>query len=122
MMWKKLCITAFAVLCAAIAAVPCVFAEDAPAESSSSSGDSSGSSFLGDAGELHDSVSGNFSDGVDRVSDTLKDTPGALTFNVKDQFPKFIKAATKWIPLPYWWAFEFAIILGFVNALYRRMS
>ena len=77
---------------------------------------------LGDAGELHDSVSGNFSDGVDRVSDTLKDTPGALTFNVKDQFPKFIKAATEWIPLPYWWAFEFAIILGFVNALCRRMS
>ena len=102
--------------------MPCVFAEDAPAESSSSSGDSSGSSFLGDAGELHDSVSGNFSDGVDRVSDTLKDTPGALTFNVKDQFPKFIKAATEWIPLPYWWAFEFAIILGFVNALCRRMS
>ena len=62
------------------------------------------------------------SDGVDRVSDTLKDTPGALTFNVKDQFPKFIKAATEWIPLPYWWAFEFAIILGFVNALCRRMS
>ena len=52
----------------------------------------------------------------------LKDTPGALTFNVKDQFPKFIKAATEWIPLPYWWAFEFAIILGFVNALCRRMS
>lgn len=101
---------------------PLLFAEDAPAESSSSSGDSSGSSFLGDAGELHDSVSGNFSDGVDRVSDTLKDTPGALTFNVKDQFPKFIKAATEWIPLPYWWAFEFAIILGFVNALCRRMS
>ena len=122
MMWKKLCITAFAVLCAAIAAVPCAFAEDAPAESSSSSGDSSGSSFLGDAGELHDSVSGNFSDGVDSVADSLKNSPGEIQYMTKDDFPKFIKEAISFIPLSFWWAFQFAIILGFVNALYRRMS
>lgn len=118
-MWKKLCITACAVFCVALAAVPCAFAEDTSADSSASSEESS---LLGDAGKLHDSVSGNFSDGVDRVSDTLKDTPGELTYNVKDQFPKFIKSAIEWVPLPYWWAFEFAIVLGFVNALYRRMS
>ncbi|WP_455501187.1 hypothetical protein [Gemmiger sp.] len=118
-MWKKLCITVCAVFCVALAAVPYVFADDSSADSSASSEESS---LLGDAGKLHDSVSSNFSDGVDRVTDTLKDPHGALEFNVKDQFPKFIKEATEWVPLPYWWAFEFAIILGFVNALYRRMS
>lgn len=121
-MWKKLCITVCAVFCVTLAAVPCAFADDTPADSSASSGESSDSSFLGDAGELHDSLSGNFSDGVDRVSDSLRDTPGALTYNVKEDFPKFIKSAIEWVPLPYWWAFEFAIILSFVNALYRRMS
>lgn len=126
MMWKKLCITVCAVFCAALAAAPCTFADDSSADSSASSsaasGDTESSSLLGDAGKLGSSVSNNFSSGVDRVSDTLKDTPGALSYNVKDEFPKFIKAAIEWIPLPYWWVFEFAIILGFVNALYRRMS
>ena len=121
-MWKKLCITVCAVFCVVLAAVPCVFADDSSADSSASSDASSESSFLGDASQLHSSVSGNFSDGVDHISDTLKDTPGALSYNVKDQFPKFIKDAIAWVPLPYWWAFEFAIILGFVNTLYRRMS
>ena len=74
------------------------------------------------AAELQGSVSDNFSDGVDSLADTLKSTPGELTYNVKDQFPKFIKQSIEWVPLPYWWAFEFAIVLGFVNALYRRMS
>ena len=113
-MWKKLCITLCAVCFAALAAVPCAFADDTPADSSASSSDtsddSSDSSFLGDAGALHDSVSGNFSDGVDSVADSLND------------FPKFIKEAISFIPLSFWWAFQFAIILGFVNALYRRMS
>ena len=77
---------------------------------------------LGDAAELQGSVSDNFSDGVDSLADTLKSTPGELHYNVKDQFPKFIKQSIEWVPLPYWWAFEFAIVLGFVNALYRRMS
>ena len=121
-MWKKLCITACAVFCAVLAAAPCALAEDSAADSSASSGASSDSSLLGDAGELHDSVSSNFSDGVDHVAGTLEDTPGALSYNVKDQFPQFIKAALDFVPLPFWWVFEFGIILGFVNALYRRMS
>lgn len=65
---------------------------------------------------------GQFSDGVDSLADKLKSTPGELHYNVKDQFPKFIKQSIEWVPLPYWWTFEFAIVLGFVNALYRRMS
>ena len=123
MMWKKLCITLCVVGFAAIAAVPCAFADDAPADSSASSSDTSDdSSFLGDAGALHDSVSGNFSDGVDSVADSLKNSPGEIQYMTKDDFPKFIKEAISFIPLSFWWAFQFAIILGFVNALYRRMS
>lgn len=123
MMWKKLCITLCVVCFAAIAAVPCAFADDASADSSASSSDSSDdSSFLGDAGTLHDSVSGNFSDGVDSVADSLKNSPGEIQYMTKDDFPKFIKEAISFIPLSFWWAFQFAIILGFVNALYRRMS
>ena len=95
-MWKKICITLCAVFCAALAVVPCAFADDSSADSSASS--------------------------VDSLADTLKSTPGELHYNVKDQFPKFIKQSIEWVPLPYWWAFEFAIVLGFVNALYRRMS
>ncbi len=118
-MWKKNCITVCAVFCAALAVVPCAFADDSSADSSASSEESS---LLGDAAELQGSVSDNFSDGVDSLADTLKSTPGELHYNVKDQFPKFIKQSIEWVPLPYWWAFEFAIVLGFVNALYRRMS
>ena len=118
-MWKKICITVCDVFCAALAVVPCAFADDSSADSSASSEESS---LLGDAAELQCSVSDNFSDGVDSLADTLKSTPGELHYNVKDQFPKFIKQAIEWVPLPYWWAFEFAIVLGFVNALYRRMS
>ena len=73
-------------------------------------------------GALHDSVSGNFSDGVDSVADSLKNSPGEIQYMTKDDFPKFIKEAISFIPLSFWWAFQFAIILGFVNALYRRMS
>ena len=94
MMWKKLCITLCAVCFAALAAVPCAFADDSSADSSATSDASSDSSFLGDAGE----------------------------YTTKDDFPKFIKEAISFIPLSFWWAFQFAIILGFVNALYRRMS
>lgn len=126
MMWKKLCITLCVVCFAAFAVVPCAFADDAPVDSSASSSDtsddSSDSSFLGDAGALHDSVSGNFSDGVDSVADSLKNSPGEIQYMTKDDFPKFIKEAISFIPLSFWWAFQFAIILGFVNALYRRMS
>ena len=118
-MWKKICITVCAVFCAALAVVPCAFADDSSADSSASSEESS---LLGDAAELQGSVSDNFSDGVDSLADTLKSTPGELHYNVKDQFPKFIKQSIEWVPLPSWWAFEFAIVLGFVNALYRRMS
>lgn len=95
-MWKKICITACAVFCAALAAVPCVFADDSSADSSVSSEESS---LLGDAAELQGSVSDNFSDGVDSLADTLKSTPGELHYNVKDQFPKFIKQSIEWVPL-----------------------
>lgn len=122
MMWKKLCITLCAVCFAALAVVPCAFADDSSADSSATSDASSDSSFLGDAGELHDSVSGNFSDGVDSVAGILKNSPGEIQYTTKDDFPKFIKEAISFIPLSFWWAFQFAIILGFVNALYRRMS
>ena len=89
-MWKKLCITLCVVCFAALAVVPCAFADDAPVDSSASSSDtsddSSDSSFLGDAGALHDSVSGNFSDGVDSVADSLKNSPGEIQYMTKTIF------------------------------------
>ena len=57
-MWKKICITVCAVFCAALAVVPCAFADDSSADSSASSEESS---LLGDAAEFieiitHDSI------------------------------------------------------------------
>lgn len=119
-MWNKFFISVCIFFSVALISAPCAFAEDVTSDSSSASSDSG--SFLEDSSALHDSVSDNFADGVDHVSDTLKNAPGELTYNIKDEFPGFIKSALDWIPLPYWWIFEFSIVLGFVNALYRRMS
>ena len=122
-MWKKLCITLFAVCLGTLCAVPAVFAEDTSADSSaSSSASSSDSSFLGDAGELNGKVSDNFADGVDKVKDDLSDVHGSLHYNLKDQFPQFVKEALSFVPEAYWWEFSLAILFGVVMALYRRMT
>ena len=129
-MWKRLCIMLCFVFCATLCAVPAVFADDTSADSSASSADSSASSadsssdstFLGDAGELNGKVSDNFASGVDKVKDDLTDVHGSLHYNLKDQFPQFVKEALTFVPEAYWWAFSMAILFGFVLALYRRMS
>lgn len=122
-MWKRLCITLCFVFCATLCAVPAVFADDTSADSSASSADSSSdSTFLGDAGELNGKVSDNFADGVDKVKDALTDVHGSLHYNLKDQFPRFVKEALTFVPEAYWWAFSMAILFGFVLALYRRMT
>lgn len=121
-MWQKFCIALCTVLCAACIAAPCALAEDTSADSSASSSETSDSSFLGDAGRLNDSVSDNWGENVDKVSDSLSDVHGALHYNVKDDFPKFIKDSLTWVPVPFWWAFELSILFGFITAIYNRLT
>ena len=98
-MWKRLCIMLCFVFCATLCTVPAVFADDTSADSSASSADSSSdSTFLGDAGELNGKVSDNFASGVDKVKDDLTDVHGSLHYNLKDQFPQFVKEALTFVP------------------------
>ena len=53
---------------------------------------------------------------------TWVDVHGSLHYNLKDQFPQFVKEALTFVPEAYWWAFSMAILFGFVLALYRRMT
>lgn len=117
-MWKKLCIALCTVLCAACVIALPAFAEEASADSS----ETSDSSFLGDAGRLNDSVSDNWGENVDKVSDSLSGVHGELHYQVKDEFPKFIKDSLTWVPAAFWWAFELSILFGFVTAIYHRMT
>ena len=119
-MWKKLCITACVVLCAALFVVPAVFADDTPAESSASSSTSE-STISDDAGNLNSSVTGNFSDGVDGLKDSFQDAHGSWE-KMDNTFSQFIKQALTFVPENYWFAFSLSILFGFLLALYRRMA
>ncbi len=122
-MMQKICAAACAVCLAVLVSVPCVFADDAVDSSVSSSATSDSSdSLLGDAEKLNGALTDNFSGNVDSVTDILNNAPGELEYNTKDDFPKFIKESLSFVPLSFWWAFQFSILLGFINALYRRMS
>lgn len=122
-MMQKICAAACAVCLAVLVSVPCVFADDAAGSSASSSATSDSSdTLLGDAEKLNGALTDNFSGNVDSVTDILNNAPGELEYNTKDDFPKFIKESLSFVPLSFWWAFQFSILLGFINALYRRMS